>query len=92
VAAESGDPHSMLALYRRALRLRRSDPDLATETIELRPAAGGVLAFTRGDRFACWVNVSAEPVTLPPGREVLLASGPLLDGALPTDTAVWLRE
>ena len=32
---------------------------------------------------------SAEPVPLPPG-DPLLASGPLDDGMLPPDTAVWL--
>jgi alpha-glucosidase len=30
-------------------------------------------------------------VELPAHREVLLTSGPLLDGLLPPDTAVWLR-
>ncbi|MGH3159958.1 MAG: DUF3459 domain-containing protein [Streptosporangiaceae bacterium] len=40
----------------------------------------------------CLVNLSAEPIALPAGADVLLASGPLGDARLlPTDTAVWLR-
>jgi alpha-glucosidase len=39
----------------------------------------------------CMANLSAEPVGLPDRAEVLLASGPLADGQLPADTAVWLR-
>ena len=36
-------------------------------------------------------NLGADPVALPPG-EVLVASGPLTgDGAVPTDTTVWVR-
>ena len=36
-------------------------------------------------------NLGAEPVALPDG-DVLVASGPLTDdGAVPTDTTVWLR-
>ena len=89
VEAEDGDPGSMLELYRTALRLRRAHwsgaPDLAW-----RPAEEGVLAFARGDA-RCVVNLSASPVSLPPDATVLLASGPLAAGALPPDTAVWLR-
>ncbi|WP_432844220.1 DUF3459 domain-containing protein [Dactylosporangium sp. CA-092794] len=47
-------------------------------------------AFTRGD-IACVVNFGAEPASLPQHSAVLLASGDLPDGRLPTDTAVWLR-
>jgi alpha-glucosidase len=32
-----------------------------------------------------------DAIALPAGAEVLVASGPLSDGKLPTDTAVWLR-
>jgi alpha-glucosidase len=48
-----------------------------------------VLAFDRGTGLMCAVNLGDEPAALPAG-DVLLASGPL-DGALPPDTAVWLR-
>jgi alpha-glucosidase len=39
----------------------------------------------------CVVNLSSAPVELPAG-EVLLASGALAEGRLPSDTAVWLLE
>jgi alpha-glucosidase len=35
-------------------------------------------------------NLGAEPVALPEGARVLVASGPLTDvGGVPTDTTVW---
>lgn len=58
-------------------------------------AQDGVLAFTRGadGKLACIVNQSGQGIRLPDATEVLLASGPLGDGAvLPPDTAVWLRR
>ncbi|QKW22983.1 glycoside hydrolase family 13 protein [Kitasatospora sp. NA04385] len=85
VEAQSGDPASMLTLYREAIRLRR---ELRGDFAWLPAAPEGVLAFRRGD-VRCLVNLSASP--LPLDGEVLLASGPLTDGLLPTDTAVWLR-
>jgi alpha-glucosidase len=90
-SVQDSDPTSMLELYRAALRLRRDEPVLGDGTLEWLPAAKEVLAFRRGDGFACVLNLSAERVELPPHDEVLLASGPLSDGLLPPDTAVWLR-
>jgi alpha-glucosidase len=85
------DPGSMLELYRRALRLRGEDPALGDGTLTwLDGQPAGVLAFARSATFACVVNVSADPVALPPHREVLLSSGPVAD-TLPADTTVWLR-
>jgi alpha-glucosidase len=37
------------------------------------------------------VNLGDGPVALPAG-DVLLASAPVADGMLPTDTAVWLTS
>jgi alpha-glucosidase len=37
------------------------------------------------------VNISAEPVALPPHYELLLTSVPLESGFLPPDAAAWLR-
>jgi alpha-glucosidase len=52
-----------------------------------------VLRFRRGDDgFECVVNFGAEPVPLPEQAELLLGSGPIVDGLLPTDTAAWLRR
>jgi alpha-glucosidase len=88
VAAQAADPASMLALYRAALRIRRAE--LPGRPMRWLPAADGVLAFARGDAFACVVNLGPDPTALPPG-ELLLASGPLAGERLPTDTAAWLR-
>jgi alpha-glucosidase len=51
-----------------------------------------VLAFSRGDRFVCVVNFGPDPVELPAGTTVLIASSELEGGALPQDTTVWLRQ
>jgi alpha-glucosidase len=56
------------------------------------PSADEVIAFARGDRFACLVNFGTEPVPLLPGAEVLVSSNELEGGALPQDTTVWLRQ
>ncbi len=97
VAAQSADPDSTLNLYRRALAVRASHPALAGGSS---PSAGGlawaedqpggVLCFTREPGFTCLVNLRGEPVPLPAGADVLVASGPLPGGTVPPDTAVWL--
>jgi alpha-glucosidase len=80
----------MLALYRDALRLRRSLPALGDGPMHWLPAEPGVLAFARGDGFVCVVNLSDRPVALPRDRTPLLTSDPLVDSALPPDAAAWL--
>jgi len=95
VTAESADPGSMLSLYREALRLRRAEPGLGDGPMRWLDSDGQVLAFARGGDgdpgFACVVNLSTEAAPLPEHTGVLLASAPLATGALPPDTAVWLR-
>jgi alpha-glucosidase len=93
VEAETGDPASVLELYRAALRLRRELPALGDGTLRMRDdPADGVLAFDRDPGFTCVVNTGADAVALPPG-EVLLASTDLPgDGTLPGDAAVWLSR
>jgi alpha-glucosidase len=90
--AQKGDPASMLELYRAALALRRREPALADGEMSWLPGYADTLAFRRGDGFTCLVNLAAQPVNLPEGSTVLLASGPLDGGQLPPDTAVWLRS
>jgi alpha-glucosidase len=92
VAAQSEAVGSMLAVYRAGLRLRRSAPWAGDNTLEWLPSSESALAFTRGERFACFVNFGADPVALPAGATVLLASGELEGGALPQDTTAWLRQ
>jgi alpha-glucosidase len=90
-AAQTGDPGSMLEFYRRALHRRRAEAGLGDGAMAWLASPDAVLAFSRGPDFACVVNLSSEPVELPPHREVLLSSGSQLDGRLAPDTAAWLR-
>jgi alpha-glucosidase len=94
VAAQTGDPASVLELYRTALRLRRDTEALGDGTLRFRDDLGpDVVAFDRSPGFTCVVNMGAEPVALPAGRQVLLAStSPAPAGLLPVDAAVWLVE
>ncbi|MDX2645396.1 glycoside hydrolase family 13 protein [Streptomyces sp. PA03-1a] len=93
VAVQTGDPDSTLELYRSALRLRRERDGLgAGESVQWQDAPQGVLSFRRPG-FACTVNTTGTPVTLPAPGQVLLASSPVevtADGVvLPADTTVW---
>lgn len=87
------DPGSMLSLYRQALALRRQPPLVGDSPLTWRDGDARVLAFSRGERFTCVVNLADRPVDLPPS-EVLLSSEPLLGDdrsrVLPVDGAVWL--
>ncbi|NBH11103.1 DUF3459 domain-containing protein, partial [Amycolatopsis sp. SID8362] len=90
--AQAADPDSMLGLYRAALATRREHPALGDGTLTWLPAPDGVLSFAREPGFGCVVNLSAEPYELPGDARVLLASGPLDDGRVPPDSAVWLAR
>jgi alpha-glucosidase len=90
VAAQDADPNSMLWLHRHALRLRRDLPGLQGEDFAWCDSTDGVLDFRRGDGFRCLVNIGGGPVDPGPEWQVLLASMPLIDGAVPHDAAVWL--
>ncbi|WP_175410204.1 glycoside hydrolase family 13 protein [Streptomyces sp. TRM64462] len=83
VEAQTGDPSSMLELYRAALALRRTHPALgAGEGVEWLPVPPGLLAFRRraedGSGVVCVVNTTGATVDLPrpggPGGRVLFAS------------------
>jgi len=87
---QAEEPGSMLSLYREALRIRRGEPALAGGTFRWLDAPAGVLAFGRGEAFAFVLNLSADPIELPPHGRVLLRSGPLENELLPPDAAVWL--
>jgi alpha-glucosidase len=91
VATQREDPGSFLGLYRSALRLRRSHPALGRGAmcwLDGQPA--GLLSFTREPGFAFVANFGEVPGTLPPHRQILLASEPVSDGKLPPLAAVWL--
>ncbi|MGK6322255.1 alpha-amylase family glycosyl hydrolase [Sphingomonas sp. DT-51] len=81
VAAQEGDPRSMLRLYRRLLALRRAHPALAIGDFRLVEADRDVLAYERrhdGEVLRVALNLSSEPHALPFDGEVLLST---LDGA-----------
>ncbi len=92
VESQSGDPTSMLNLYRAGLRLRRESPWGGDATVRWIPSEDEVLAFARGARFACIVNFGPAPVELPVGADVLIASDVLDEGSLPQDTSAWLLQ
>ncbi len=89
--AQVADHDSSLWLYRTALRIRRSEHGLGDGPMRWLGSDGKVLAFARGDRFACVVNLSAGAIDLPRHERVLLSSAPLDGGRLAPDSAVWLR-
>ncbi|MFE3764015.1 glycoside hydrolase family 13 protein [Streptomyces sp. NPDC059104] len=95
VAAQTGDPHSTLELYRAALELRRALPGLGSPDagpLTWLPSPAGVLLFTRPG-FACTLNTRPAALEIPsPGRPVLSSSPVETDGrtvVLPTDSCTW---
>jgi alpha-glucosidase len=91
VESQTGIPTSTLELYRSALRLRRQLPSLGDGPMTWLPSAPEVLAFARGEDFACVVNLGTDLVALPAHDRFLLSSAALKGGCLPADTAAWLR-
>ncbi|TDU88875.1 alpha-glucosidase [Kribbella voronezhensis] len=89
VESQHDDQNSMLTLYRNGLRIRRTD--LGDGTLTWLDAPPGVLLFARDSGLKCITNLSPAPVDLPPHTDLLLASNPLENGRLPTDTAAWVR-
>jgi alpha-glucosidase len=88
VEMQEAQPDSMLAFYRRALRLRRRL--CTTETLDwVGDPTRPVLEFTRSAGWTCVVNLGRSPVALPAG-EVVLTSTPLDGSSLPPDSAAWL--
>jgi alpha-glucosidase len=82
----SGD--SILHLYRQAIALRSRIPSLSGDFHWL-PTEPGVLAFTRGDDFACVVNCTPHWIRTPVDGELLHASSPDVHELLPPDSAAW---
>jgi alpha-glucosidase len=80
----------MLHLYREAIALRRRLPGMSQGEFRWLPTEPGVLAFMRGDGFACVVNCSSRPVCMPVDGHVLHASKAEVGEKLPPDSAAWL--
>jgi len=85
VAAQRESRGSLLCLYRRLLRLRRSEPALSVGSYEPLEAGGSLLAYARshaGRRLLVALNLGGAPEPLPPvlrGR-VLLSTSPGQEG------------
>jgi alpha-glucosidase len=96
VAAQDGDPASILVLYRAALRLRRADPSLGDGALTWLDGPDEVLVFERAPGFVCAVNLGTTPVELPTYGELVLSSEPMeVDGkgvVLPPETAAWFSR
>jgi alpha-glucosidase len=92
VEAQSADPGSMLSLYRAGLRTRRTAPWGAGDQLCWLDYGDEVVAFRRGDDFACLVNFGSQPIDLPAGAQVLLSSADLVGDRLSQDTTVWLVQ
>lgn len=88
---QTTDADSTLSLYR-TLIAQRAAYGLGANDLEWVDGLGGadVLAFRTGD-LTVVANTGSTAVPLPAGR-VVVASGPLGDGTLPGDTAVWLAQ
>ncbi|PBC40274.1 alpha-amylase [Rhodococcus sp. ACPA4] len=89
VEAQLEDVDSMLSLYRSALELRSSRPEISGADIDWYGSPPGCLAFRRRGGLICALNTSDVPISLPAG-DVILSSAPLVDGLLPVNTAAWL--
>jgi alpha-glucosidase len=96
VEAQAADQHSMLALYRAALRIRRETAELGDGALEWLELGEHALAFRRGEHLLCITNFADQPLALPPGAALVLASDELVPGLdgrgeLPPDSTAWLR-
>ena len=89
VEKQFDDPASTLSFYRRAIELRRNRPEFDGTTVEWLDSPADSLVFRLTSGLVCVLNAGRRAIALPDG-EVLLASGELVDGKLPPDTAAWL--
>ena len=95
VDVQTGVEGSTLELYRTLLSLRRERALGRAAFAEVEGLGEDILGHIAtspdGQRTLVLTNLSAEPVALPSGATVLVASGDLHEGRVPTDTAVWAR-
>ena len=91
VEAESAVEKSPLAIFRKALELRKNL--VAPEEMEwIDTGSAETLHFARPNGWNCLINFGHTPVAIPVGFEILHASGPLDGATLPGATTVWLRS
>jgi alpha-glucosidase len=89
VERQRHNAQSTWQLYRQALALRRTLPQLAGTDIHWRDLGPDVLAFSRGSDFTCIVNMSDHAIALPRRLRHYLTSDAVALGTLPPDRAVW---
>ncbi len=93
VDAQSGVAGSTLELYRALLALRRERSLGLAALAEVEGLGEDVLAYLAtapdGTRTLVVANLSPQPVPLPEGARVLLASDELTDETVPVDVCVW---
>jgi len=88
VSTQEADPSSTLALYRRAISLRRK---LRGDSFTwVQPGHPDVVHFTRSRTWHCVTNFGSEPAQLPTGI-VLLASAEVTDHSVPPDATAWIE-
>ena len=80
VEEQRDDPQSMLVLCRDLIALRRSEPDLSGGDYEALPAADGLWAYRRGDRFVVVLNLSDEARSLDISGCIRLSTSRVRDG------------
>jgi alpha-glucosidase len=94
VAAQVGDPASMLSLYRALLRLRRAEPALSIGRCDAVSAEGDLLTYQRwhpagGRRLLVALNLGAVAQVveeIPAGARLLLSTDPGWRGGEPGGT------
>lgn len=87
---QEGRAGSTLEMYRTLLALRK-ERDVATQTLEWREEFGSHAVAFRAGSVTVVANLGEDPIALPENARVLVASGDLDGGRVPTDTAVWFE-
>ncbi|MFT6534518.1 MAG: alpha-glucosidase [Alpinimonas sp.] len=89
VEFEEKQTGSTLKMYREMLALRKQLQ--GAETLEWVHGSSKVVHFERPGGWHSITNFGKKPVALPSGN-VMISSGPLLDGKLPANTTAWVTE
>ena len=90
VEVEERDPKSPLAIYRKALALRKEL--LCKEEIKWHKTKDvSVLHYSRPNGWNCITNFRAQSYPMPQG-EILISTKPLIDGRIPAGTTVWFKS
>jgi len=89
VEKQLADPDSTLSFFRRAIELRHSRTEFGGTAVDWLDSPADAVVFRVSSGLVCALNAGRAAMPLPDG-EVLFASGPLVDGKLPPNTAAWV--